>query len=129
MEFGELKQERVILLLFPRGSVNDAPAHPDPADPLVIPPETLSGMRMIIPGNSMGLNLNVQLLWKHYNIVPPSLIQTNNTISGVQMVADGLGYMLGNEDLVRFLQPEQRREVVYCTMPDMKQTRKYYYGY
>ena len=126
--FGELKQERVILLL-PRGSVKDAPEHPDPADPLVIPPETLSDMRMIIPGNSMGLNLNVQLLWKHYNIVPPSLIQTNNTISGVQMVADGLGYMLGNEDLVRFLQPEQRREVVYCAMPDMKQTRKYYYGY
>ena len=37
--------------------------------------------------------------------------------------------MLGNEELVRFLQPEQRKEVVYCTMPEMKQTRKYYYGY
>ena len=126
--FGELLQERILLLL-PRSSVEDAPADPDPIDPHIIAPQTLSGMRMIVPGNSMGLNLNVQLLWKHYDIVPPSLIQTNNTISGVQMVASGLGYMLGNEDLVRFLQPEQRSKVVYCTMPEMKQTRKYYYGY
>ena len=126
--FGELLQERILLLL-PRSSIMNAPENPDPTEPYIINPQALSGMRMIVPGNSMGLNLNVQLFWKHYNIVPPSLIQTNNTISGVQMVASGLGYMLGNEELVRFLQPEQRKEVVYCTMPEMKQTRKYYYGY
>lgn len=126
--FGELLQERILLLL-PRSSVEDAPADPDAVNPHIIAPQTLSDLRMIIPGNSMGLNLNVQLLWKHYDIVPPSLIQTNSTISGVQMVASGLGYMLGNEELVRFLQPGQRGEVVYCTMPEMKQTRKYYYGY
>ncbi len=126
--FGELLQERILLLL-PRERVPGAPEIPDPADPFMIAPETLSGMRMIVPGNAMGLNLNVQLLWKHYGIVPPSLIQTNNTISGIQMAAGGLGYMLGNEELVRFLQPEQRQEVVYCSLPEMKQARKYYYGY
>ncbi len=126
--FGELLQERILLLL-PRHSIMNAPENPDPTKPYIIDPQTLSGMRMIIPGNSMGLNLNVQLLWKHYDIVPPSLVQTNNSLSGVQMVASGLGYMLGNEELVRFLQPDQRKEVVYCTMPEMKQTRKYYYSY
>ena len=84
---------------------------------------------MIVPGSAMGLNLNVQLLWKRFQISPPALIQTSNTISGVQMVAAGLGYMLGNEELVRFLQPEQRENVLYCSLPDMEQTRKYYYGY
>ena len=37
--------------------------------------------------------------------------------------------MLGNEELVRFLQPEQQREVVYCILPEMVRTRKCYYGY
>ena len=126
--FGELFEERILLLL-PREKVPAAPKTPDPCDPLVIEPELLAGMRMIVPGNSMGLNLNVQLLWKNYSVIPPSLIQTNNTVSGVQMVAHNLGYMLGNEELVRFLQPEQQREVVYCILPEMERTRKYYYGY
>ena len=126
--FGELMEERIVLLV-PRKYVPDAPENPDPSCPVEIRPELLEKMRMIIPGNSMGLNLNVQLLWKHYSITPDSLIQTNNTISGVQMAAEGLGYMLGNEELVKFLQPDQRSNVVYCTLPDMKQTRKYYYGY
>lgn len=126
--FGELMEERIVLLV-PRKYVPDAPENPDPFCPVEVRPELLEKMRMIIPGNSMGLNLNVQLLWKHYSITPDSLIQTNNTISGVQMAAEGLGYMLGNEELVKFLQPDQRSNVVYCTLPDMKQTRKYYYGY
>lgn len=126
--FGELFQERIILLL-PKSILASTPLNPDPGDPMIIEPEILTNKRMIVPGNSMGLNLNVQLLWKHYCIETPSIIQTNNMISGVQMVSAGLGYMLGNEELVCFLQPEQRSDIAYCILPEMKHFRKYYYGY
>lgn len=126
--FGELFQERILLML-PRSFLTSAPAENEPDEPFMIEPELLSGRRMIVPGGSMGLNLNVQLLWKRYGITPPAVIQTNNMISGVQMVSRGLGYMLGNEELVRFLEPEQRDQIVYCSLPDMGQTRKYYYGF
>ena len=84
---------------------------------------------MIVPGNAMGLNLNVQLLWKRFNISPPALIQTNNTISGIQMAARGLGYVMANEELVHFVPPAERGNLVFCTLPGMSQQRKYYYGY
>lgn len=128
--FGELFEER-ILLLMPRDFLPELKESEGraPEQPHLMNPGVLEGRRMIVPGSAMGLNLNVQLLWKRFQISPPALIQTNNTISGVQMVAAGLGYMLGNEELVRFLQPEQRENVVYCTLPDMEQTRKYFYGY
>lgn len=128
--FGELFEER-ILLLMPRSFLPELKESEGraPEQPHLMDPGVLEGRRMIVPGSAMGLNLNVQLLWKRFQISPPALIQTNNTISGVQMVAAGLGYMLGNEELVRFLQPEQRENVVYCTLPGMEQTRKYFYGY
>lgn len=128
--FGELFEER-ILLLMPRDFLPELKESEGraPEQPHLMSPGVLEGRRMIVPGSAMGLNLNVQLLWKRFQISPPALIQTNNTISGVQMVAAGLGYMLGNEELVRFLQPEQRENVFYCVLPDMEQTRKYYYGY
>lgn len=128
--FGELFEER-ILLLMPRDFLPELKESEGraPEQPHLMDPGVLEGRRMIVPGSAMGLNLNVQLLWKRFQISPPALIQTNNTISGVQMVAAGLGYMLGNEELVRFLQPEQRENVVYCTLPGMEQTRKYFYGY
>ena len=128
--FGELFEERILLLMprdfLPEQKESEGRA---PEQPHLMDPGVLEGRRMIVPGSAMGLNLNVQLLWKRFQISPPALIQTNNTISGVQMVAAGLGYMLGNEELVRFLQPEQRENVVYCVLPDMEQTRKYFYGY
>ena len=128
--FGELFEER-ILLLMPRDFLPELKESEGraPEQPHLMNPGVLEGRRMIVPGSAMGLNLNVQLLWKRFRISPPALIQTSNTISGVQMVAAGLGYMLGNEELVRFLQPEQRENVAYCVLPDMEQTRKYFYGY
>ena len=126
--FDVLFDERILLLL-PRCFLVDAPEKPDPCDPCLIDAKLLSDKRMIIPGNSMGLNLNVQLLWQQYDIHPDALVQTNNTLSGVQMVAKGLGYMLGNEELVRFLLPEEKDDVIYCLLPGMPSSRKYYYGY
>ncbi|MBR6208224.1 MAG: LysR family transcriptional regulator [Oscillospiraceae bacterium] len=126
--FGELFQERIVLML-PKSFLPVIPPDNQPGNPFVIEPEALNGKRMIVPGSLMGLNLNVQLLWKRYGIAPPSVIQTKNMISGVQMVALGLGFMLGNEELVRFLQPEERDRIIYCSLPDMAQTRNYYYGF
>lgn len=127
---GELLTEKMILLL---PSVfleeTDLPAINTPDQPLLITPETIIGRRMIVPGSSMGSNLNVQLLWKTFGFNPPNVIQTNNTITGIQMVAQGLGYMMGNDELVRFLQPDMQANVKYCTLPNMFQTRKYYYCY
>lgn len=128
--FGELFEERILLLL-PLSFLQSVPADcgHSPVSPFPIGTELLSGKRMILPGSAMGLNLNVQLLRKHYDLNPPSFLQTNNTVSGIQMVARGLGYMLGNEELVRFVSAEERDKIVYCTLPAMSRTRKYYYGY
>ena len=126
--FDVLFDEHIVLLL-PLCFFLCTPAETSPDAPLLIEADVLAGKRMIVPGGSMGLNLNVQLLWKRYGVFPPAVLQTNNMISGVQMVGRGLGYMLGNEELLQFLPPERRSEIVFCTLPGMSQNRKYYYGY
>lgn len=128
--FGELFEERILLLL-PRDFLPELPdgAGCVPEQPYLMDASVLEGRRMIVPGNAMGLNLNVQLLWKRFNISPPALIQTNNTISGIQMAARGLGYVMANEELVRFVPSTEQDNLVFCTLPGMSQQRKYYYGY
>lgn len=127
----EVLFEEPILLLLPRCSLNtiSPSAGRNPDLPYMIDENVLADMRMIIPGSAMGLYLNAQLLWKQYRINPPSIIQSKNTLTSIQMAANGLGFMLGNEELIRFLQPEDKDKIVYCTLPGMSKVRKYYYGY
>ena len=128
VHYGVLFQEKIVLLV-PSTFFPDPPEKTSMKQPYLIAPETLYGKRLIMPGNSMGLHLNTQLLTKKYHIDSPSIIQTSNILTGAQMVSHGFGYMLGNDELLRFLSPKYRRQIVHCILPEMSSDRKYYYGY
>lgn len=98
-------------------------------NPLMIPVDYIEDKRMIIPGNSMGLSLNMNLLKEQYRLMPCATIQTCNIFTAAEMIANGLGYMLGNNELTRLLTQQARAKILYCVLPDMPTSRKYYFGY
>ncbi len=101
----------------------------DSSHPLMIDPSVLTGLPLISPASMQGLFLNLKQFLDQYRIVPPRVIRTSNMITAANMVLKGLGYMYIAPILLKITKVADSREIIYCTLPNLIRSRKYYVGY
>lgn len=128
----EVLFDEQMLLLVPRTFLDcpdGALEGNSPDNPWLMDPRDLDHLTIISPSASQGLYLNFQTMLKQYRLHPVYQIGTSNMITAVNLVARGLGCLYSGPVLVTRLPPEQQKNIVYCTIPRLSTTRKYYCGY
>ena len=95
-------------------------------DPVQIDPEILYNMPIIEPDTSQALYINLRNLASSYPIHPIRVLRTANMITATTMLQMGLGYMYTSPDLLTLTRNPNSKKIIYCKLPKMKISRKYY---
>lgn len=130
-QFGEVMTEH-LLLLMPRQLLSlpqEVIAQNTPAAPYPLTPEQLQGLPIIAPAPTQSLYFNYMELLEHFRIAPGRVVQTANQVTAIRLAARGLGYLYSGASLLSFLTTEEQKQLIFCTIPGLSDTRKFYYAY
>lgn len=97
-----------------------------PSHPIEITPSLLSSMPIIEPNTSQALYMNLRTLIDSYPIHPIRIIRSANMITATKLLQMGLGYMYSTPELLSFTHTPTSQKIIYCTLPKMQLSRKYY---
>lgn len=125
-------QKEVSLLLVPEAYLQDTEfsgVRGTEKKPVEIHPSVLQNRPVILPGYDQGSYITMMSIFTTNRITPSRVISTQNMFTGAKMAARGLGFCYGNKSLVDFLQPSERKRLVYCCLPYMVRKRNFYYSY
>lgn len=100
-----------------------------PENPQLIKPELLSSLPVIEPSVLQGLYLNFKYMLDKYHIHPIRTLQTSNMITAATMLKMGLGYMYTSPVILPMVTRYPSDNVMYCKLPKMQESRKYYVAY
>lgn len=98
-------------------------------------PEQLQGLPVIAPTGTQGLYINYMDMVERLHLSSRRVIQTSNQVTALRMVAHGLGFsysggaISANASLSMFLTEEEQQHLLYCSVPGLSNTRKFYYAY
>lgn len=98
-------------------------------NPYILEPSMLRELPIISPSSSQGLYLNNKQFFSQHHINPKRQIMTANMVTAASMVGKGLGYMYGSSALLKKVEPKLRKNIVFCTLPHLPNSRKFYAGY
>ncbi|PST32382.1 LysR family transcriptional regulator [Enterocloster lavalensis] len=135
-EFQEICEEALCIVI-PENLLRSAPSAVGQLDldsnsasnPLMISPDVLSSLPRIEPASMQGLYLNLKSLLNQYHIYPPRIIQTSNMVTAATMIKYGLGYMYISPIVLNLAHVEGAERPVFCRLPQMQESRKYYVAY
>lgn len=97
--------------------------------PLVLSEQFFQGLPVISPSTTQGLYLNFRNFIEQFHIRPARIIQTASMATGIQLAARGLGYLYMGSAIISLLSPEQKKNLVFCTLPCLPDSRKDYCAY
>ncbi len=99
--------------------------------PLISPSNTqmMSNLKMLSQTNLQGLFLNLQHFLEQNDIESTRIIQTENMMTATSMLQKGLGYMFTGPSLIKATRDLGKYRILYCTLPRLIRSRKYYIGY